>query len=799
VKPRRLLLEALRFQNPHQEALRRLSTAEWRRLLKSADEERLTLALGLRCGPVLPEPVRVRIDADLAKNTKRFAKAQEDYEEIAAALRACGVEFVVLKGFSHWPSFSLDPRHRPQYDLDLLCPPDQVFQARDALVSLGYEPVAGFDNVPLDHLPSMVPKTRWQWRGDYFDIDIPFAVELHFRLWDAATEHIPIPGLQVFWDRRTISRIDCFDFNALDEVDRVAYAALHLLRHLLRGDVRLYHAYELAHFLNQTADDRAFWQRWLSTHEEPLRAIQAISFRLAGQWFDCRIPTELVEEFDRAVEPVQRWFHLFALAPVESKAHPNKNELWLHLSLIHSTAQRRSVMLRRLFPAFRYRTMQAHQIPKSQAMWVQIRFMLMRFSHHFRSAFPTLSGGLRWWWAAKGIDPQFLRFLAAASLFNFGMAIFFLLYNLFLLQRGFEEDFLGGLSSAMSVGSIAGTLPAAYVLHNFGIRTTLVVTLFSLAVVSAFRALAEVPSLLIVSAFAGGFLFSFYAVSIAPTVAQLTTDRARPFGFSLFFSLGIAIGVLAGLIGGRLPTWMAEAFGPGAIPLRSALLVACGIAALGAVPALRLRFRSKPESETRVYPRSRFIKQFLLVLLLWNLATGAFNPFFTVYFSKTLGMPLSQIGAVFSAAQLVQVVALLAAPVVLRRIGAIRGLMSMQIATGLALAALAIGPTGVFAGALYAAYMGFQYMSEPGMYSLLMERVKPQEQSGASALNFLVIFGGQALAASIAGLAVRWFGYPIVLSAAAVAAVLAAIAVRQIRSSTAATSFRNLSSVNLDR
>ena len=83
-------------------------------------------------------------------------------------------------------------------------------QARDALVSLGYEPLVGFDDVPLDHLPAMIRKTGWQWRGDYFDVEIPFAVELHFRLWDAGTEHIPIQGLEAFWDRRTASRMDGF-------------------------------------------------------------------------------------------------------------------------------------------------------------------------------------------------------------------------------------------------------------------------------------------------------------------------------------------------------------------------------------------------------------------------------------------------------------------------------------------------------------------------------------------------------------------------------------------------------------
>ena len=68
------------------------------------------------------------------------------------------------------------------------------------------------------------------------------------------------------------------------------------------------------------------------------------------------------------------------------------------------------------------------------------------------------------------------------------------------------------------------------------------------------------------------------------------------------------------------------------------------------------------------------------------------------------------------------------------------------------------------------------------MYSLLMERVKPEERGGASALNFLVIFGGQAVAAALAGFAVRSFGYSVVLISAAITALLAAITVRQIPS-----------------
>src|SRR4051794_5441274 len=105
----------------------------------------------------------------------------------------------------------------------------------------------------------------------------------------------------------------------------------------------------------------------------------------------------------------------------------------------------------------------------------------------------------------------------------------------------------------MSAGSIAGTIPAAFVLRRFGVRTTIVGAFLSIACISLIRATVFHPIVLIASAFAGGFCFASYAVTIAPAVAQWTTERARPLGFSLVFSLGIGIGILGNFAGGRLP------------------------------------------------------------------------------------------------------------------------------------------------------------------------------------------------------------------------------------------------------
>jgi predicted MFS family arabinose efflux permease len=77
-------------------------------------------------------------------------------------------------------------------------------------------------------------------------------------------------------------------------------------------------------------------------------------------------------------------------------------------------------------------------------------------------------------------------------------------------------------------------------------------------------------------------------------------------------------------------------------------------------------------------------------------------------------------------------------------------------------------------------YSAFQWMSEPGMYSLLMSQVSAPERTGASALNFLVVFSANAIAAALAGAALSKYGYSPVLGTAAVVALLAAVLFRTL-------------------
>jgi hypothetical protein len=193
--------------------------------------------------------------------------------------------------------------------------------------------------------------------------------------------------------------LDGQPYFALDPADALGYSALHLLRHLLRGDVRAANIYELAWFLDQNAGNSEFWSRWRELHVPELRRLQAICFRLAAAWFDCRMNSIPRAEVDSLERPIHRWFEQCAASPAEAFFRPNKDELWLHLILLDSLAKKWTVLRRRLFPTRLPGPLDSVYIPdermtprlRLRKQWQYARYVAGRGIFHARALLPTLS------------------------------------------------------------------------------------------------------------------------------------------------------------------------------------------------------------------------------------------------------------------------------------------------------------------------------------------------------------------------------------------------------------------------
>jgi len=375
------VLAALHFREPST-ALLGLDERGRREAMAYSDGQGLTLLLR----DILPKET-----ADAAhKNRLRLQVAQETYRRVANLPG----EFVALKGITQCEFFGIRPEDRAQYDIDLYFPRDTVEAARDALLAQNYESIAGMDNFPTDHLPGLFPRTSWRWRDDYFDPEMPLAIELHFQFWNPHLERLDAPGVDEFWTRRVRRTIGGAGLAVLCAQDAVAYAALHLLKHVLHGSTRIFHVYELASFLERHATDDEFWTVWRRLHAPPLRRLQAAAFALAEAWFGCALAPFARQEVAILPAGTRAWLAEFAASPAVQPFRPNKDELWLHLSLLERWRDKLSVARRRLLPGNLPPPSRATESQSRQAVYAS--WFATRLRHHVFSFATTVTSGRRW-------------------------------------------------------------------------------------------------------------------------------------------------------------------------------------------------------------------------------------------------------------------------------------------------------------------------------------------------------------------------------------------------------------------
>jgi len=191
----------------------------------------------------------------------------------------------------------------------------------------------------------------------------------------------------------------------LHPADALAFAALHLLKHVLRGSSHPSHVYEIACFLHAHAEDGAYWEEWYGLHPPPLRRLEAVVLRLACEWFGCRLAPCAAAEIEALPAPTRAWFDEFATAPARSEFDSNKDELWLHLTLLASRADAWRVMRRRLFPGNLPLRAGSRYVPEGERTWRRRLRTGMRYAGHTVSrtwhhavALPrTAASGMRWW------------------------------------------------------------------------------------------------------------------------------------------------------------------------------------------------------------------------------------------------------------------------------------------------------------------------------------------------------------------------------------------------------------------
>ena len=293
---------------------------------------------------------------------------------------------------------------------------------------------------------------------------------------------------------------------------------------------------------------------------------------------------------------------------------------------------------------------------------------------------------------------------------NAGMALFSLLFNLYLLRLGYQEDFIGLLAgmSPLATGLVA--LPIGWWSDRIGRRPFLIASGILLSASQAGLCLFTDSLLLLLFSFAGGVSTAFIWVNHVPFLSDNAEPSQRAEALVIWSALQVAVRMLLSLVGGFLPAAMAWFLGDATTempdPFRYSLLLGAACSLMSVLPLLRISGgvvkegsdakvdtsdEGKAPEATTAMRSWRAYGAIASLSGLRGFSMGLTYPFFNVFFEEELQVGPAAIGGIFFLSQLVGLPATFAAPSLVRRFGA-----TLTILPARAIGGGALGLMGAF-------------------------------------------------------------------------------------------------------
>ncbi|MBM3801875.1 MAG: MFS transporter [Acidimicrobiia bacterium] len=179
-----------------------------------------------------------------------------------------------------------------------------------------------------------------------------------------------------------------------------------------------------------------------------------------------------------------------------------------------------------------------------------------------------------------------------------GLMVFFLVYNLHLLEIGLNETAIGEITSASTLGSLAATLVTGKLLNHCGQIRFIQCCVLVTALLLPLRSLAHGMGFLTATAFLNGTSIAGWMVSAPPFLTHNTDPGNRAWAYSLSYGSSVGCGALAGLLVGFAshegPAWAELREFAGFSAKQSFLLGSAASVLLGFFGLLFLRLADSP-------------------------------------------------------------------------------------------------------------------------------------------------------------------------------------------------------------
>jgi MFS family permease len=355
------------------------------------------------------------------------------------------------------------------------------------------------------------------------------------------------------------------------------------------------------------------------------------------------------------------------------------------------------------------------------------------------------------------------------------------LFNLYLVEAGASESFVGRAIASSGVGMVLAALPAGWLADRWGRRRTLMLGAVLEGTGHLLRALSTHSTVVLGAGLAAGLGQSLFQIAAAPFLTDQSTPRERTHLFTTFFASALLAGVVGNILGGLLPS-LVRTLAPGTTQFaayRVGLLVGAVFAASAALPLVALRGLVEPRSASGEAPPAAHERRRLWPIAMnagmLGMGAGLVIPFMNLYFKNRFDCSSTQIGLWFGVAQVCTATAALCAPMVARRFGKLRAAVGSQLLSLPFLVTLGAERQLGVAVVAFWVRASFMQASTPLLQAFTMEALPRGLRARATSLTNLAWNIGWAASATLAGAVIERFGYAMPFYATATLYLAAAL------------------------
>lgn len=377
-------------------------------------------------------------------------------------------------------------------------------------------------------------------------------------------------------------------------------------------------------------------------------------------------------------------------------------------------------------------------------------------------------------------NPNVRYLLIASLLTQTGSGMFMVIYNLYIYSLGYTETLIGSIVSFSSLATVLMVLPAGFISDRVGRRRVILISGLIVGLTQFARVflIHEVP--MITFAFLAGVFSSFIAVSVVPYLSENSKPKHRIH----LFSLNAALMTLAVMFGNMVGGFSADLFMWGGFEQKVAyqytLAISAAIAILGLLPILLMREKAKakqqhnpqsteadteeaarPISPPKLVNKKAQWKTILLFAgssLPIGLGAGLIIPYLNLYFMNRFSASNSEIGIILSLGQFATVVATLIGPALVKRVGNVKAVVFLQLASIPFL--LLTGFTNILgiAATGFLLRQALMNAGNPIQQTLMMSKVDDSMKGMANSVSQMTFMLGWATMGPIATQFVKTYG-----------------------------------------